>query len=476
MTKSAKCAPAAPAKFVTGSPMRHVVVMTMTSSIGLMAVFAVDLANLFYISLLGETELAAAIGYAGTVFYFTISICIGIMIAGSALVARALGAGDLGRARQIATSSIVFVLLATFLLTLFLLPSLGTILDLLGARGRTHEVAYRFLLIVVPSLPLLGAGMFLSGMLRAVGDARRAMYVMLAGGLTSAILDPVLIFGAGLGVEGAAIASVVSRAMILAFGAYGAVFIHDLIGRPSLAQFKSDLRPILAIATPAILTNIATPFGNAYVTSSIAPYGDAAVAAWAIIGRLIPVAFGVVFALSGAVGPILAQNLGAGKLDRVKRTFTDALGFATLYVLAIWALLWLLQNQIILSFGVTGTAASLISFFCTWVAGSFLFYAALFVSNAAFNNLGFPSLSTAFNWGRATLGTIPFIYLGSLWYGAQGVIGGYGLGAVVFGFAAIFVCYKKINTLKVPDHLEPPVQPPRSALSPFTTGKGGTAG
>lgn len=456
--------------------MRHVIVMTLTSSIGLMAVFSVDLANLFYISLLGETELAAAIGYAGTVFFFNISICIGIMIAGSALVARALGSGDMKRARQVAGSSILFVLIATILLTILLMPLLDPILDLLGARGRTHKVARNFLLIVVPSLPLLGIGMCLSGFLRAVGDARRAMYVMLAGGITSAILDPILIFGAGLGVEGAAIASIISRAMILCLGIYGVVRVHKLLDWPSLAQLKNDLRPLLTIAVPAVLTNIATPFGNAYVTSSIAPYGDAAVAAWAIIGRLIPFAFGVIFALSGTIGPILAQNLGAGRIDRVKRAFLDALLFTTLYVLSTWFLLFLFQNQIIYMFRAEGSAANLIAFFCTWVAGSFLFYGALFISNAAFNNLGFPTYSTVFNWGRATVGTIPFIYFGSAWYGAQGVIAGHGLGAVVFGVAAILVCNRKIDSIKPTDHPEPTVPIPRSVLSPFTTGKGGTAG
>ena len=76
------------AKFTTGSMMRHVVVMTATGSIGLMAVFVVDLLNLFYISLLGEQELAAAIGYAGTVLFFATSICIGVTISGVAVVAK----------------------------------------------------------------------------------------------------------------------------------------------------------------------------------------------------------------------------------------------------------------------------------------------------------------------------------------------------------------------------------------------------
>src|SRR3978361_1133650 len=87
-------------KFTQGSIMRHVVVMTATGSIGLMAIFIVDFLNLFYISLLGEQELAAAIGYAGTVLFFTVSLCIGVTIAGTALVSRALGASHRDEARR----------------------------------------------------------------------------------------------------------------------------------------------------------------------------------------------------------------------------------------------------------------------------------------------------------------------------------------------------------------------------------------
>ena len=97
-------------KFTRGPIMRHVAVMTATGSIGLMAIFVVDFLNLFYIAMLGEQELAAAIGYAGTVLFFTVSLCIGVTIAGTALVSRALGARQREEARRLATSSLVYML------------------------------------------------------------------------------------------------------------------------------------------------------------------------------------------------------------------------------------------------------------------------------------------------------------------------------------------------------------------------------
>lgn len=459
------------AKFVTGSTMRHVVVMTSTGSIGLMAIFLVDFLNLFYISLLGEQQLAAAIGYAGSVLAFTIAIGIGMTIAATALIARALGAGNRDEAREMSAAALVFITLVSLLVVLGLWPLIPLALDGLGARGHTKEIATGFLRIVVPSLPLLGLGMLLSGILRAVGDARRAMYVTLAGGAASAVLDPLFIFGFDLGVTGAAIATVLSRFVLVGVGFYGAVRVHDMIGRLRPAGLRRDIRAMSAIAVPAVLTNIATPFGNAYLTATIARFGDDAVAGWAIIGRIVPVAFGTIFALSGAVGPIISQNFGAGRADRVRQTLNNALVFTLLYALAVWILLFLLRHQIVGIFNARADAAELVRFFCAFVAGSFLFTGALFVANAAFNNLGFPAYSTMFNWGRATIGTIPFVWYGAAQFGASGALAGWAVGGIVFGIGAATMAFRLTGRLDMAAARDAGPAISRPVISPFSSGK-----
>ena len=82
--------------------------------------------------------------------------------------------------------------------------------------------------------------------------------------------------------------------------------------RPSLRLVRRDATAVSAIAGPAIMTNLATPVGNAIVTRALASFGTEAVAAMAVIGRLTPLAFAVVLALSGAIGPIVGQNFGGG--------------------------------------------------------------------------------------------------------------------------------------------------------------------
>lgn len=436
------------AVFVSGSTFRHVAVMTATGSIGLMAIFVVDLLSLLYVSWLGRPGATAGVGYATIVLYLMVSFNVGLMIAVAALTSRSLGAGDREGARRIAGSSMALMALAGLLLSALTLPCLPWLLTRLGAHGESYAVALSFLWIALPSNVLMAIGMGFSGVLRAVGDARRAMFVTLGGGLATAALDPLFIFGLGLGPNGAAWATVVSRVIFAAIGFHGAVKIHDIVARPTRATIATDTPRTLAIAGPAILTNLSAPIANAVFASVMARFGDAAIAAMAIVDRLVPVAFGVIFALSGAVGPILGQNWGAGRFDRMRRALSDSVIFVMGCVGFAWIALMLLSGQITALFGATGLTAELVTFFCLISGPMWLFVGLLFVANAAFNNLGMPVLSTVFSWGRATLGTMPLSWLGASYAGPKGALAGAALGAVVFGIAALVTAYRGIGKLE----------------------------
>jgi len=434
-------------RFVTGSILRHILVMTGTGAAGLMAIFLGDLANILFLGRLQDTEIIAAVGYAGSIQFFAISIGIGLSIAVAALVSPAIGAGDRARARRLSTSSHVFTALASALAAAAMWLAVPWLLAKLGATGRTHALAVGYLRIMLPSLPALAIAMASSAVLRSAGDPRRAMYVTLAGACVNIVLDPLLIFGAGLGIDGAALASALSRLAAMAIGLRGVLHVHGLLARPDAASLSADAGAIAAIALPAVLTNVATPVANAYVTAAIAPYGDSAVAGWAFIGRILPVAFGAIYALSGSIGPVLGQNLGARDFARVRAVLTSALMVNAAFTVAAWLLLALFATPLVRAFAATGLAADLIVLFCRWVAPLFAFLGALFVANAAFNVLGRPHVATAFNWARATLGTIPFVEVGGRLAGAEGVVAGNMAGAIAFGIAAVAVCYRLIGRL-----------------------------
>jgi putative MATE family efflux protein len=435
-------------KFTTGSTMRHVAVMAASGAVGLVSIFAVDLLALLYISWLGNVNFTAGVGYGTTVLFLSTSFNVGLMIASSALVSRALGARDKVRARRLAGSTTAISLIAASLIAVLMMAVMDPLLTLLGATGETHAVAWRFLMICMPSNFLLALGMCFSGTLRSVGDARRAMFVTLSGGIASAIIDPILIFGLELGTDGAAIAVTLSRVVFCLVGYHGVVRIHDLMRKPTFLETVEDLKPMVGIAVPAVLTNIASPVAGAYMTSVLAPYGDEALAANAIISRLVPVAFGTVFALSAAIGPIFGQNLGARNIKRVRRTLTDGLIFSAVSVMVAWIVLYLAQEQLIAVFHATGRAADLVRYFCVVLAGTWMFHGALFVANASFNNLGAPVLATVFNWGKATIGTVPFAIVGAQWGGAEGAFLGQGIGAIAFGIVGVWAAYQVINRVE----------------------------
>ena len=425
--------------------MRHVVVMSLTASAGMISIFLVDFADLYFISLLGKKELAAAVGFAGTLLFLNMSLTIGLMIAMSALAAQRIGRGEPEEARRIATSVFVAsVALGIGFAAIFWIFA-PQMLDVIGAVGETKALATRYLRIVVPSLPIMALGMVASGLLRAHGDARRAMNATLAAGAVNAVLDPILIFSLGLGLDGAAFASVAARAAMALTAIIPIIRHYEGFAPFNSAYFIRDLKPIFAIATPAILTNVATPVGGIIVTRAIAPYGDAAVAGFAVIMRLTPLAFCVLYSLSGAVGPIVGQNFGGKAYDRVRETLKKSLIFAAYYAAIVWAAV-LVSNQFVAgAFGLDGDGGALIFWFAAVVAPLFYFNGALFIANATFNNLRRPLWSTWLNWARNTIGVAPFVFAGSALAGAPGVIIGQAIGGVAFGVLGVWLAFRLID-------------------------------
>lgn len=435
------------AVFLEGSILRHVLVMAATGSVGLVSVFIVDFLSLLYISWLGDPHLTAGVGFATQISFFYISLQVGLSIAVGALVARHIGAGDRHDARRVATAAMFHIAVITFILSIASLPFVRPLLELIGARGEALDAALLFSYITIPSNALLALGMATSSVLRAVGDARRSMYVLLSGAVVTAILDPILILVLRLDVAGAATSTVIARVTYAGIGFWGLIAIHDMLGRISARRLLRNLWPLLAIALPAIAANLAAPVSTTYALKIFASYGEQVVAAMTVVDRVTSVAFGATFALSGAVGPVIGQNFGAGRLDRVRATLMTCYGVAIAYGLVVWALLALAAPMIVAAFAASGEMAQLILFYMRFGVAAWLFLGCLFAANAAFNNLGYPLLAMIFNWGRATLGTIPFVTIGAHYGGPQGGIIGMGVGAAVFGVVAIMVSFGIANRL-----------------------------
>lgn len=431
--------------FLTGNPLRHITVMTLTASIGLLTMFIVDFVDLLYIAQLGDSALTAAMGFAATILFFGTAFNIGLMIAASALAARKIGQGDADYARRYLTNILALAMMLIIPLAIIFFVFAPQILTLAGADGTAKTAATGYIRIVAPFMPFSVMAMVCSGFLRAHGAARRAMNVTLSMGIANAILDPIFIFGLDLGINGAAMATACA-AIISSIVAVVPILKHyGGFQKLSATLFREDLKPVMAILLPAIMTNVATPVGGFISYRFIASYPDEVIAGFAVVGRVVPVAFCLLFSLSGAVGPIIGQNFGALQFDRIRLTIKQAMGFALGYTVLIWPLLLLLSDPISNVFHLEGEGRDVFWLFAVYLTPLFLFNGILFIANAACNNLERPAWSMIMNWLRNTLGIFPFLWIGGALYGLPGIVIAPAFGGVLFGLIGYAIARHLVN-------------------------------
>ena len=435
------------ARFLHGSTMSHVIRMTLTGMLGLTFMFVVDLANLFWISRFGDEKMVAALGFAWNVQFFSISVGIGLMIGATALVSKAIGQGKREEARKFAIGCMATGVFIQAFIALLIVIFREQIVRFTGATGETALLAERFLMISVPTLPLMAIGMIGSAILRSEGDAYRAMFVTMSAGLVAMVADPILIIWFQLGLDGAAINTGLSRLVSTSIALMSVIKVHNLLARLNMSIIRLSIIPFLIIALPAILTQLSGPFASFLVTRAMAEFGDSAVAGLSVVNRLSVVAFGGIFSLSAAIGGIFGQNYGAQMYERIKSTYWNGIIFCFIYTLVAWLVLALCTEWIIEIFLLGPLGSDVVKSFNYLAAGGFLFSGLIFVSSSVFNNLGRPIYSTIMTWSRDGLVMFPAVIIGASIFGATGVVYGNALAAVAVGLPSCFFGWLFIRKL-----------------------------
>lgn len=411
----------------------------------MLAVFAVEFLSLLYLGTLQDEAVMGAVGF-GSMTQFTItSVCIGVTVGGAALVSRALGAGNLLRARTLAGASLLLMAGAALGAAAVFLAAIAPFTAAIGLEPDVRAHLLSYVLITTPFAVVMGIGMMLSNLLRASGRGRQSMWVPLAGTATVAVLDPIVIFVLDAGMQGIAWAGGVGRLATVALGGWLVFGKHRLVDWPGRRALLADLAAIGKIALPAALTALATPTAVIFTVSTYATFGPSVMAGATVVDRVLQLAYSLYFVLPGAIGPILGQNLGAGQWDRVKQTVRLTSRWALLYGLGVATLLAVFAPWVADLFQVAGPGRDLIIFFCRYGSFAWALNSLFFVAIAVFNNLGYAAYSTMIGWLRATLGTLPFVWLGAHYGGAEGVLLGQTLGFALFSVIAIAICSRVLR-------------------------------
>src|SRR5690606_17343165 len=307
------------------------VAMTLPMLVGMITLMTFNLVDTFFISMLGTVQLAA-ISFTFPVSFTLISLSIGLSIGTSAVIAKALGGGNLTEARtdgQVALwlSAVLVAVLAVlgYAFTSPLFTALGADASTLSYIRQYMDIWFCGAVLLV--LPMVG-----NAVLRASGDTKTPSIIMACSGLVNAVLDPILIFGFGplpaMGMHGAAIATVISWV----FGS--ALILYLLVKRGLIATgwikpvlLLSICRKILRIGLPAAGANMLTPLAMGVLTALMATYGAEAVAAFGVGARIESIASLVVLALSMTLPPFVSQNYGACAYHRIHDAYRSCIKF-----------------------------------------------------------------------------------------------------------------------------------------------------
>ena len=438
-------------RMLEGNIKKTLTEMTIPMIFGMIMLMTFGLVDTFFVSLLGTQELAA-ISFTFPVTFTVISLNIGLGIGTSAVIGRLLGANEHAQARLVATTALMTVVCLVGILSFIGINTIEPVFTLLGASPEllVHITDYMnvwYIAGIFLALPMVG-----NSVLRAAGDTKTPSLIMAAGGAINVALDPLLIFGygpiQGMGIQGAAIATAIAWGV-------GVIWIIVLLIKRELMiprlltmnEFTQNVQGIFKIGLPAAGANMLTPMAAGVVTAIVAGYGDAAVAAWGVGGRLESIACIVLLALSMSLPPLISQNMGANNIARVNEAYKIAIGFVLGFQLLVFALMYLTSDYIAQVFAKEEDVATLIALFLMIVTLGYGVQGVVVLTNSAFNALHQPMAALSLNALRLFLFFVPFCYLGSIWYGLIGLFSGAVLANFVMAGISFFWFRRQIHTL-----------------------------
>ncbi|WP_349292065.1 MATE family efflux transporter [Halobacterium wangiae] len=429
---------------------------------------AYNLADTFWLGQLSGNAVAA-ISIAFPLVFFLISVGGGFTTSGSILVAQYTGADSETSAGKVAAQTLGFVVTISTLLGLVGHFVTGDMLALLPADEETARVvipmAADYMRVFFLGMPALFGFFVFSSLMRGYGNTRTPMIVMLVSVVVNVVLDPILIFGfadnplfsmlgagglesslyaasgfGGMGIEGAAIATIFSRSVAAVLGIY-VLFFTTAGPVIELAHFVPDLSmvsKIVRVGTPSAAEQSTTALAMITLTAMVASFPPAVVGAFGLGNRLISLVFLPAMGLGRATNTMVGQNLGAEQTERAERAVWLAAKFAAAVLFGIAVVAAIFPRPIVAVFLGPNTehAAAIIEYGSTYVrirAVEFVFIGVLQVLLGAFRGAGNTKIAMAISMVTLWLGRVPTVYFFAftLGWGATGIWVGMALGNIV---------------------------------------------
>ncbi len=290
--------------------------------LGILSMMSFNLIDTYFVGQLGTLPLAAlTLTFPVTMVIATFTL--GLGVGAMAAISRSIGEGDRSRIRRYATDALTLSVLCVVFLTAGGMASMEPLFRVLGATNATMPLIKRYMVVWYPGMIFYVVPMIGNNVMRATGDTLTPSAVMVGGMGINALLDPLFIFGfgpvGGMGIAGAAVASVISRGLMLAVSLWILHFRERLLARPwpGPGPLLQSWRTILATGLTVAVSNAVIPVAMGVLTRIVSMFGAEAVAGFGVATRIEALGFTLIIALSTGVSPFVGQNFGAGRIDRI---------------------------------------------------------------------------------------------------------------------------------------------------------------
>jgi putative MATE family efflux protein len=395
---------------LTGSLSRAILTLAIPIMLNNLIGTLYNLGDAFWVSKIGDVEVAA-INFIWPVAFFTQAIVIGISVAGGSIISQYIGASNQTSAKETAQQLYVFSLLfgiVSGILGWFLTPS---IMQLMHATGALYDNSVSYLRILFIEMPFLFILNIYFSINQAQGDTLTPMIVNGSSAVLNIILDPIFIFVFDLGIEGAAIATVLSK---VPFALYGMYHLSQTSNHLPLQPFNlkpqlDKLKDLIRIGIPSSIGSASVAFGFMIMHVFLVDYGDYTIAAVGIGNRLNSLAFMPAIGIGAALSTIVGQNLGAKNLLRIRKAFHTSLLLSFLFLCLTGSILWFFSTELVGIFSTTPEVLNIGSYYLKILAVTTWSISFFNCSIGLFNGSGHTSHSMFLEAGRLWIIRIPLI-------------------------------------------------------------------
>lgn len=410
--------------FSTMSVPQAVIKNAIPAMVAMLMVLIYNLADTFFIGQTHNAYQVAAVSLATPVFLMFMAVGTIFGIGGTSVISRAMGEERAEYAKKVCSFCMWACVVVGLVMSALFLIFMNSILLLIGASEDTWESAKSYLTIVSYSGVFVLISNCYSNILRAEGQATKAMVGQVIGNLLNVVLDPIMILGFGWNITGAAIATVIGNVM-----AAGYYIVYFLRGGSSLSIRIKDFSvkdnicsSVLAIGIPASLASVLMSVSQMIMNGLMAGYGDMAIAGIGVAMKVTMITGMIAMGIGQGIQPLLGYCVGARTWERYRKIMRFSMWFAFLLGLTMTVFCYLFTDRIVSAFLTEERAFDYAVQFARILLSTSTLFGVFYVLTNALQAMGAAVSSLIINLSRQGIIYIPALFILKVVLGVNGLV------------------------------------------------------